>query len=126
MIEKTRGTGPIPVNALLKSLLFAYLLTAGLLALLALLLFKAGLDEKIVSIAIIAIYVASTFLAGFLAGKRIGNRRFLWGLLEGTAYFVVLAVISLAYGGEGAGMGQSFVTTLVLCAAGGMLGGMVS
>ena len=72
------------------------------------------------------IYVAATFFAGFMTGKKIRNRRFLWGLLEGCAYFLVLAAVSFAVGQGKTGIDTSFFTTLVLCAGGGMLGGMLS
>lgn len=124
-MERTKATGEIPVIYLLKILLFSYILTGVLLAILSFLLYRLGLSEKIVSGAIIAIYVGATFFAGFMAGKKIQSRKFLWGLLEGCAYFGVLAVVSLLAGGEGAAVGQSFLTALVLCGAGGMLGGML-
>lgn len=111
---------------LLKTLLFSYILTAVLLALLAFLLYKLGLNEKVVSIAIIVIYVAATLFAGFVAGKKMGNRRFFWGLLMGAAYFLVLAAVSFCVGKGGISIGNSFFTTLILCAGGGMLGGMLS
>lgn len=116
----------VPVVFLLKSLLFSYILTAALLLLLALLLYKLGLSEKIVSIAIIAIYVAATFFAGFVTGKKMQNRKFLWGLLMGSVYFIVLMLVSLAVNHSVGGFTDSVLTTLVLCAAGGMLGGMLS
>lgn len=118
--------GGIPVLFLLKSLLFSYILTAGLLLLLAFFLFKFDLTEKPVSVAIIAIYVAATFFAGFVTGKRLQSRKFLWGLLMGCAYFVVLALVSLAVKQSPDTLGQSFFTTMALCAGGGMLGGMLS
>ncbi len=115
----------IPVFFLLKCLLFSYILTAGLLLLLALLLYKMGLSEGIVSIAISAIYVTSTFAAGFVAGKKLQIRKFLWGMLLGTAYFIVLAIISVLVNQSVSELGNSFLTTLTLCAAGGTLGGMM-
>ena len=44
----------------------------------------------------------------------------------GSAYFIVLAGISMAMGEPAGQLGDSTVTTLVLCAAGGMLGGIMS
>lgn len=126
---RSRGAmeeGGIPLFFLLKSLLFSYILTAGLLLLLAFFLFKFDLSEKPVSAAIIAIYVAATFFAGFVTGKKLHSRKFLWGLLMGVAYFVVLALVSLAVKQSPDTLGQSFFTTMVLCAGGGMLGGMLS
>lgn len=124
-MEQTKNGDRIPVLYLLKSLLFAYILTGVLLALLSFLLYKLGFGEKVVAIAIIVIYVAATFFAGFLAGKRMKSRRFLWGLLEGAAYFLVLAAISFLAGERDAVVGSSFFTTLALCTGGGMLGGML-
>ena len=59
----------VPVLALAKCLLASYVLTLLLLCLLALLLYKLHLTEGMVTIAISAIYVVTTFMAGFLAGK---------------------------------------------------------
>lgn len=119
-------TGDIPVLFLLKSLLFSYILTGSLLLLLALLLYKADLSQKVVSVCIIIIYVLATFFAGFITGRKLKNRKFLWGALMGAAYFLVLVVISLAVNRQPGVLSGSFLTTLVLCSGGGMLGGMLS
>ena len=111
---------------LMKCLLFSYMLTAGLLLLLALMLYRFSLQEKIVNIGIIVIYIAVTFLAGLLAGKRAGSRKFLWGLCMGTLYFAVLALVSLAVNRSIADVATNFVTVFCLCAGSGMLGGMVA
>ena len=110
----------------LKSLLVSYLLTAGLLLLLALFLYKFSLTEKIVSLCITGIYILVTFLAGFLAGKREGARKFLWGLLMGCLYFIILTLVSLIVNHGMGELSSGFFTTLVLCAGSGMLGGMLS
>lgn len=125
-MEQSSKVSGIPVVFLLKSLLFSYILTGVFLALLSFLLYKLGLGEKVVAIAIIAIYVAATFFAGFMAGKKMQSRKFLWGLLEGTAYFLILAVISAFAGEESVSFGKSFFTTMALCVGGGTLGGMLS
>lgn len=124
--SKSMEEGSFPALFLLKCLLFSYILTAIMLLLLAFLLYKVGLSEGIVSIAISFVYVLSTFTAGFVAGKKMQVRKFLWGMLLGTIYFVVLAVISLLVNQSVGELGNSFMTTLTLCAAGGTLGGMMS
>lgn len=115
----------VTILFLLKCLLFSYILTAMLLLLLTFLLYKIGLSEQIVSVAIIAIYVIATFFAGFVTGKKMQSRKFLWGLAIGAAYFLVLLLVSLIVT-QSPGTGNSFATTFVLCTAGGMLGGMLS
>lgn len=111
---------------MLKCLLISYILTAGLLLLLALMLYRFGLKENIVNICIIAIYIIVTFLAGMIVGKRAQSRRFVWGLLIGIIYFVVLAVVSFAVNRSIQDVANNFVTVFLLCAGSGMLGGMVS
>ena len=66
------------------------------------------------------------FVGGFLCGKKNKKKRYLWGLGVGILY-------CLFFGGVRLCMGQSFMpdttkffTTLLYCAAGGMLGGMLS
>ncbi len=111
---------------ILKCLLISYLLTTGLLLLLALMLYRFGLSEKAVSICIIGIYIIVTFLAGLLAGKREGSRKFLWGLLMGGLYFLILIVVSLIVNQGMQEVSGNFFTVLVLCCGSGMLGGMIS
>ena len=58
---------------LLKFLITAYAITTALLLLLALFVYKCYLPDKAVNACIIVIYILSTFLAGFLSGKRIAE-----------------------------------------------------
>lgn len=126
IMEQSSKSGGIPTVFLLKSLLFSYILTGVFLVILTFLLYKLGLGEKVVTIAIIVIYVAATFFAGFMAGRKMKSRKFLWGLLEGVAYFLILVLISVFAGKDGVTFGRSLITTFALCAGGGMLGGMLS
>lgn len=111
---------------ILKALLISYVITAVFLMILALLLYKLDLNEQKVTMGIVLIYVASTFVGGFLMGKLVGEKKFLWGILLGLLYFLLLLGISLAVNHDLKNPGMNLVTTLVLCAGGGMLGGMVS
>ena len=89
-------------------------------------LYKFNIDEGKVAAGIIMIYVISTFLGGFIIGKLSGNRKFLWGLTCGILYFALLLLVSLGVYRSLQGNGANVVTTFLLCAGGGMLGGMVS
>lgn len=111
---------------LLKALLCAYIVTGIFLLLLTLLLYKMNLDEGKVTAGIILAYVISTFCGGFAAGKMAKNRKFLWGLGTGITYFVVLLAVSVVLYRELQDNGINMLTTFLLCAGGGMLGGMVS
>ncbi|MCM1145291.1 MAG: TIGR04086 family membrane protein [Blautia sp.] len=124
-MEKKKMNGTMVVFVL-KCMLAAYLLTAGLLLFLALMLYRFGLSEKVVSICIIIIYIAVTFLAGFIAGKRAGEKKFLWGLAMGCVYFLILTAVSFIVNrGVEDAMGN-LLTVFLLCGGSGMLGGMLS
>lgn len=110
----------------LKSLLIAYIVTALLLFVLAGLLYKMNLGEKTVSAGIIAIYITSTLAGGIALGKMAKTRRFLWGLSIGAGYFVLLLLITFGVYRTIDTAGMNLVTTFVLCAGGGMVGGMIS
>ncbi len=110
----------------MKCMLAAYLLTAGLLLLLALMLYRFGLSEKVVSICIILIYIAVTFLAGFIAGKRAGEKKFIWGLVMGCVYFLILMVVSIIVNRGIEEPVSRMATVFMLCSGSGMLGGMLS
>ena len=111
---------------ILKSLLCAYIVTGIFLLLLTLLLFKMNLDEGKISAGITLVYVVSTFSGGFVAGKLAKMKRFLWGAATGVTYFVLLFLISLILYRSFQDNAGSMFTTFLLCAGGGMLGGMVS
>lgn len=118
LLENVKGLGKI--------LLVMYGVTAVLLFLLALLVQKLELGEGAISVGICAVYVISTFLGGFLVGKVQKTKKFVWGILMGLLYVIVMLVATLiAKKGFHAQM-SDFVTNLVLSVAGGMIGGMVS
>ena len=98
--EKIIMTPNLPtkiLKSLGKSILISYLLTGLLLIILALLLYQFGLSEKIVSICILCVYVVASFFSGFLSGKQLQSRKFLWGCLSGIFYFLLLVLLSLAF-----------------------------
>ena len=109
-----------------KSLLCGYIVTGFLLLILALMLYKLGLSEQNVNAGIVLIYVISTFSAGFVLGKLAGKRKFLWGLFAGITYFVLLMLITLGVYHAFQGNVTNIAVTFLLCAGGGMLGGMIA
>jgi len=109
-----------------KALLAAYILTGLMLLFLAGLLYRFRLDEGKIQIGVILIYILSCFLGGFLAGKMMKSRKFLWGVLLGLLYFLMITLVSLAVNRTLEDGSGSFVTTFLLCMGGGMLGGMLS
>ncbi len=112
--------------ALLKGLLFSYIITAFLLLLLAFLMLKLDLPSMVFSGGINFAYIVSAFIGGFFVGKKIEQKKFLWGLLMGVIYFVVLMLVSLAMNNASPLPMGSLFTVFIICSLSGMLGGMIS
>ena len=110
----------------IKSLLASYIVTGILLLVLTFFMYKFELNEKIVSAAIVGIYVVSTLIGGMIIGKLTKSKRYLWGMVLGIIYFVLLLLITLGVYRTLNGDSVSIVTSLILCAVGGMTGGMIS
>lgn len=128
-MRKRKETEPerknIPV-LLLKFLIAAYFITGIMLLLLAMLLYKFRISDGFVTAGIVFTYILSTFLTGFLAGKRMEHQKYLWGLCIGALYFAVLAIVSIIVRQSFEQIMGSFPFTLFVCLASGMLGGMIS
>ena len=110
----------------IKSLLASYIVTGILLLVLTFFMYKFELNEKIVSAAIVGFYVVSTLIGGMIIGKLTKSKRYLWGMVLGIIYFVLLLLITLGVYRTLNGDSVSIVTSLILCAGGGMTGGMIS
>ena len=110
----------------LKGLLISYIVTGVFIMLLAFLLYKFALPERVVGIGVIVIYIISTFLGGFLLGKNMKVKKYLWGLLIGMSYFIVLMIVSFSVNGGFQNTAGDFFLTMILCGGSGMLGGMLS
>lgn len=113
------------ILTIVKLLLVCYVLTGGMLALLAFVMLKMSPPEQFVSGGILFAYVLSTFIGGMALGKKMGQKKYLWGIMFGVLYFAIIFAISLGMNGVVGEPIRSAVTVLMLCASGGMLGGML-
>ena len=109
-----------------KILLLMYVVTAMLLFLLAVLVERFNWDNNVISIGISTVYVISCFIGGFFVGKVQQNKKFIWGILIGLAYVIIMLVITLVVKHGFHSSVSAFVTNLLLCLGAGMLGGMLS
>ncbi len=111
---------------LLRCLILSYIITFLILAVLALLLYKLSLGKGILSGILIVLYVAVNMLSGVLVGRHMKEKRFMWGLAVGSMYFAVLLLLTWFVPSVQFSFNSTLITTFLLCAGGGMLGGMVS
>ena len=114
------------VLRMMKALLVAYVMTGLFLLITAGLMYRLELSEGKVKIAVIGIYVLSCFIGGFLAGRMMKNRKFLWGSLLGFLYFAVMLTVSVAVGRELKEAVMGISTTFFICIISGMIGGIAA
>lgn len=111
---------------ILKGLLLSYMVSGICILILAFLLYQFRLPKQIIGIGVTIIYIISTFLGGFMLGKSMKQKKYLWGLILGLGYFFILVLISLITNGGFQNLSGNFWLTFILCGGSGMLGGMLS
>lgn len=111
---------------ILVSLFGGYSVTVLGIVILAFLLLMLQISENTVDMGILVIYVLACLLSGIIVGKRTKTKKFLWGFLSGSVYFIVLFLVSMAANQSMEKQGNDFITTLLICAGSGTLGGMIS
>ena len=111
---------------ILKALLFSYAITGVLLMILAFAVYRLELGERIVTIGIKGIYLMAAFAGGLTTGKQVKTRRFIWGMITGGLYFVLLLLITVGIYRAFHGSTADILMTFGICAGGGMAGGMIS
>lgn len=103
-----------------------YVVSGLLLLLLALLLYKLDLSEAAVRIGVIVIYLVTGMAGGIFAGKKLKEKKFLWGFMAGTLYFAILLLASVLLKQGMVTEPVRLATTFILCACSSMAGGMIS
>lgn len=124
-MEKTSTTGQ-KILMIIKALILSYVVSGLILLLLAFLLYQFQLSEQVIKAGVLAVYVISCLAGGWYIGRKIGNRKFAWGFLEGILYFVVLLVVSMILNKSSIVYSQHLVTAFAMCVLGGTIGGMIS
>ena len=114
------------IRRLFRSLIVSFFISLLMLLGLTILLYKFRLTEAQITPSIYVVYIFSCMAGGFLSGKWLKTKRFIWGILVGTLYFCFLFAVSVL---QERGITTDFSQVLIclgICAAGGMIGGMIS
>ncbi|MCD8221825.1 MAG: TIGR04086 family membrane protein [Clostridiales bacterium] len=113
-------------KTLLRSLIISYILSGIMILILAFVLYKLKLRETQMNAVILIVYGAVCLAGGYTAGRRIGSRRFFWGLLTGFLYFAVLLAVSFFLSHGETPDTAKMLPVFGSCVIGGTLGGMMS
>lgn len=114
------------VLQVLKATIAVAVVTALMLLLLAFLLFKLDLSDGFIMAGIYITYVVACFIGGLIIGKVRGEKKYMWGMIVGLAFFVTLSIVSLIVTGELYGSGMRALGALAACVLGGAVGGMIA
>ncbi|MCD8379035.1 MAG: TIGR04086 family membrane protein [Lachnospiraceae bacterium] len=107
------------------SILPALITAAVLLFLTAVWLDRFSQDEVMIKKVVYVIHFLAAFVCGFVMGRQKKEKKFLWGLLAGETWFVLLLLASLIFQGGTLDTG-AVLPVLTLCTGGSMAGGMAA
>lgn len=111
---------------IIKTIVFMIITTVVMILLMTLLFYKAEIDEKGIRIGAVITYFITTFIGGFIFGKVNESKKYLFGLMIGAVYFILLIICSAVLGSSGNMFSGRMAIAMISCLAGGMLGGMIS
>ena len=111
---------------ILEALVFSYIITGLLFLLISFLMLKLDLSSAVISGGINFAYILSAFTGGFFIGKKTEQKKFIWGLVVGILYFVILMLVSLMMNRVSPLPMGSLFTVFIITGLSGMLGGMIS
>ena len=104
-------------------LLIQILVTAVILFISSVIIWKYACDEKAISMVTIGTYIVVNILGGVIAGRLFKKNKFLWGLASGVLYFSVLLLGGVIIFKTGR-FEMSMIVNGLICAVSGMTGGM--
>lgn len=110
----------------MKILVFSYLVTGVLLLLLSFGLYKFGLSNWQITAGIIVTYALSTFLGGYLMGKKQNSKKMFWGILFGFTYFAILIIVSLIMNKGLSTDYTAMIRSAAICMVSGGIGGFLN
>lgn len=89
-------------------------------------IWKLDLSAPFLKGIVIVLYVISSAAGGIYIGKMQMEKKFLWGLLTGSLFFVLLVIVTVLAGDFSGKIGMDFLTAFFICALSGTLGGMLA
>lgn len=111
--------------ALVKGILFSIALTLILILIITCICYWGNISEKVLGLMLFAASAVSVFFSSVLMTKSIKRAGFIYGLLNGLGYFIVILVASICFSGKFSPSAQVFTMlagTLLAGALGGILG----
>ncbi len=113
------------IQGIAAGILMSTAVTVILIFIMALLIYVADVGSTGIKIGVHFIYIAAALAGGWAAGRKAGFKKFLWGLLAGFLYYLLICVIAALSGGIDANGFKIQAVPVLICLGSGMLGGML-
>lgn len=117
--------GKEKIKYLFKSVIIVMLMTIVLIVLAAALMQYAGIGSDGIAAAVIVMDIVPLFAGAFYLGRRVQEKKFVWGILLGCVIVLAYAGIKMLVYRENVLDGGG-IRTIVLMILSGMAGGMFS
>lgn len=121
MYDDSKG---ISIKRIVTAVAVAIAATLVMFVVFALIIYFTNVSEGVISKAVFAISIAALILGGIVAAKGADNSGFLYGLITGTVYFVIVIISSIIKNG-GFEFSMNSVILLLGYLSAGMLGGSI-
>lgn len=112
--------------SILKETLIQMLISAVLIVIAAFIVLKISPSDTVIKGIVLAIYAISAFVGGFIMGKVMDRRKFLWGLTAGAIYIAVILLTAFIVKGVFNAGTISVMSGIITSLAAGTIGGMLS
>lgn len=112
------------ITALLKSVIAGYVFTFIFILIFSYIVYKFDFSASQVNIGTIVITILATFISGLFAAKIMRKNGWMYGLITGVIYFIILIVVSLIIN-DNSTISQEAITLFFMCIGGSTLGGMI-
>lgn len=112
--------------SILKTALVVVVFTFLMLFIFALMVYQFRFSDSIIQVGILVIYFVANFIGGLIIGKVKKEKKFLWGLLAGLTYFMILSVASFIALQSFYSNPSAAFSALLCCVGGGFFGGMLA
>ncbi len=113
-------------TAILKETLIQMIISVVLVAAAAFVVLKISPSAAVIKVIILAIYGISSFIGGFILGKVMEKKKFLWGMAAGAIYFSIIILVALIIKGNINAGTIGISSGIIVSLATGTIGGMLS
>ncbi len=110
--------------SLVKGILFSIALTLVFILIITCICYWGNISEKVLGLLLFLASALSVFISSFFIAKSIKRAGFLYGLLNGLGYFLVILAASICFSGSFSPSSQ-IITMLIGTVLSGALGGVI-